>query len=105
MRANVGIGFPIAARSQLNSSVHRRSQQIPITVLGHPTRTGEMTLVDASGALTILVRIKPEQDADDLCPLRSFLRCLDYPNIDREAFPTLILHLPPFPTPAPPRSP
>jgi hypothetical protein len=36
-----------------------------------------MTVVDASGALTISVRIKSEQDADDLCPLRSLLRCVE----------------------------
>jgi hypothetical protein len=40
-----------------------------------------MTVVDASGALTILVRIEPEQDTDDLRPLRSLFRCVEQPNI------------------------
>ena len=72
------IGFGIAdQRNRLNGSVHRRPQQIAVTVLRHPTRTGQMTVMDASGALTILVRIKPEQDAYDLCPLRSLLRCVE----------------------------
>jgi hypothetical protein len=33
-----------------------------------------MTVVDAFGALPISIRIKSEQDADDLRPLRSLLR-------------------------------
>jgi len=35
-----------------------------------------MTVVDALGALPISLRIEPEQDADDLRPLRSLLRCV-----------------------------
>ena len=33
-----------------------------------------MAIVDTLGALAILVRIEPEQDANDLRPLRSLLR-------------------------------
>jgi hypothetical protein len=36
-----------------------------------------MTVVDASGTLMICVRIEPEQDTDDLRPLRSLLRCVE----------------------------
>jgi len=36
-----------------------------------------MIVVDASGALTIFVRIEPKQDTDDLRPLRSLLRCVE----------------------------
>ncbi len=53
-----------------------RSQQIAVTVLGHPAGSGEMAVVDALGALAISVRIKPKQDVDDLCPLRSLLGCV-----------------------------
>jgi hypothetical protein len=35
-----------------------------------------MAVVDALGALPIPVRIKPKQDVDDLCPLRSLLGCV-----------------------------
>jgi hypothetical protein len=36
-----------------------------------------MTVVDASGTLMIFVRIEPEQDTDDLRPVRSLLRCVE----------------------------
>jgi hypothetical protein len=36
-----------------------------------------MTVVDASGTLMIYVRIEPEQDTDDLRPLRSLLRSVE----------------------------
>ena len=64
-------------RKRLNNSVHRGPQQIAVTVFGHPAGAGEMTVVDASGALTISVRIEPEQDTDDLRPVRSLLRCVE----------------------------
>ena len=61
----------------VNGSVHPRTQQIAVTMLGHPAGSGKMTVVDTLGAFAILVWINPEQDADDLRPLRSLLRCVE----------------------------
>jgi hypothetical protein len=52
----------------LNNSVHRGPQQIAVAVLGHPAGAGKVTIVDAPGAVRILVRIEPEQDANDRRP-------------------------------------
>src|SRR5215471_2927647 len=49
-----------------------------------------MTVVDALGALTILVRIEPEKDADDLGPLRSLLGSVQQPNVEREVLSIII---------------
>ena len=78
-------------RKRLNSSVRRGSQQNAITVLGHPAGAGETTAMDALGALMILVWIEPEQDADDLRPLRPFVDCVEQPNIEGEALSIIIL--------------
>jgi len=73
-----GIGCVTAphGRNRPDSSVHPRSQQIAVTVLGHPAGSGEMAVVDALGALPISVRIKPKKDVDDLRPIRSLLGCV-----------------------------
>ena len=52
-----------------------------------------MTVVDALGALMISVRIEPEQDADDFCPLRSLFGRVEKPNVEREVFSIIILAL------------
>jgi hypothetical protein len=62
-------------------------------VLGHPAGPGEMTVVDALSALRILLRIKPEQDADDLCPVRSLPCSVEQPNVEREVLSIIILAL------------
>ena len=52
-----------------------------------------MTVVDASGTLMICVRIEPEQDTDDLRPLRSLLCGVEQPNIKGEMLSIIILAL------------
>jgi len=49
-----------------------------------------MTVVDALGALTISVRIEPEQDADDLCPLRFLFGRVEKSNVEREVFSIIV---------------
>jgi hypothetical protein len=49
-----------SAEIHRNGLVHPRSQEIAVTVLGHPARTREVIVMDATGALTISVRIEPE---------------------------------------------
>jgi hypothetical protein len=43
-----------------------------------------MAVVDAAGALTVSIRVEPEQDADDLRPLRSLVGCVEQANVERE---------------------
>ena len=52
-----------------------------------------MAIVDTLGALAILVRIEPEQDANDLRPLRSLLCGVEQPNIKGEMLSIIILAL------------
>ena len=73
--------------------MHRRPQEIPVTVLGHPPRTGKMTVVDTSGALTISVRIEAKQEPDHLRPLRPLVRRVEKPNVEREVLSIIILAL------------
>jgi hypothetical protein len=70
--------------------MHRRSQEIPVTVLGHPPCTGKMTVVDTSGALTISVRIEAKQEPDHLRPLRPLVRRVEKPNVEREVLSIII---------------
>ena len=59
-------------------------------MLGHPPRTGEMTVVDALGALTISVRIKAKQNADDLRPFRFLFGCIEKPNVERQVLSIIV---------------
>jgi hypothetical protein len=52
--------IPASAQIRAGGSVHRRPQEIPVTVLGHPARTGEVAVVHATGAFSVLLRIEPE---------------------------------------------
>jgi hypothetical protein len=86
--------FRIAVKSNLwisgsaeirqSGSVHSRSQKIPVAVLGHPARTGEMTVVDTMSALTFPVGIEPEQDLHDLRPLRTLFGGVQETNVERD---------------------
>jgi hypothetical protein len=64
--------------------VHRRPQQFAVAVLGHPARAGKVAVVDAARALTVSVRVEPEQDADDLRPLRTLVSCVEKADVERE---------------------
>ena len=61
-------GISGLAEIHQNGLVHPRSQEVAVTVLGHPARTREVIVMDTTGALTISVRIESEKDVDDLRP-------------------------------------
>jgi hypothetical protein len=73
-----------SAEIRQSGSVHSRSQKIPVAVLGHPARTGEMTVVDTMSALTFPVGIEPEQDLHDLRPLRTLFGGVQETNVERD---------------------
>src|SRR5262249_21803859 len=52
-------------------SVHCRSQEIPVTVLGHPLGTCQVTLPGALGTLGLLCRIDAQHDPCYFGPVRA----------------------------------
>jgi hypothetical protein len=84
--------IPGGAEIRQSASVHRRPEQILVAVLGHPARSGEMTIVDATSALGLALRIDPEQDMDDLRPVRTFLGCVEQANVEREVLAIIVGH-------------
>ncbi len=61
--------------------MQRRSQEIAIAVLGHPSRARQMTVMNGPRARAISLRIKSEQDARHLGPVCSLLRGIEQANI------------------------
>jgi hypothetical protein len=70
--------------------VHPRPQQITVAVLGHPTRASKMGVVHAGRALTIAVRVEPEQHPHDFRPFRTLGGCVQKTKIKCEVLAIII---------------
>lgn len=57
------------------------SQQVPVPVLGHPLRTGEVGIVSAFGAGVLVTRVNSEHDSGNLLPRCAFLGCVEQSQI------------------------
>src|ERR1700730_10029696 len=75
---------------QQNGLVHPRSQEVAVTVLRHPARTREVIVMDTTGAVTISVRIEPEQEVNDLRPLRTLFGRIKEADIEREVLAIIV---------------
>jgi hypothetical protein len=72
--------------------VHGRPQEIPVTLLGHPARTSEVAVVHATGAFSVLLRVDPEKDTNDLRPLGTFFGRVEKSDIECEVLSVVVRH-------------
>lgn len=68
----------------LASSVVAGADQIAVAVFGHPAGTGEMSGVDAPGAIGLLDRIEAENDVRRFLPVHALGFCIEQAQIGHE---------------------